>query len=228
MAKEKILVIEDEEDIQELLAYNLSREGYQVLPAVNGEEGLRLAKNKLPDLILLDLMLPGMDGLEICRQLKKEPKTQSIPVLMLTAKSGEADIVTGLEMGADDYLPKPFSPRVLLARIRTVLRRKKNPGESAAEILKIHDLVIDPGRHQVTVKNKPVDLTITEFRLLSLLAGRPGWVFSRYQIVDGIKGEDYPVTERAVDVQVVGLRRKLGQAGGYIETVRGVGYRFKE
>lgn len=228
MAKEKILVIEDEEDIQELLAYNLSREGYQVLPAVNGEEGFRLAKNKLPDLILLDLMLPGMDGLEICRQLKKEPKTQAIPVLMLTAKSGEADIVTGLEMGADDYLPKPFSPRVLLARIRTVLRRKKLPGEPAAEILKIHDLLIDPGRHQVTVKNKPVDLTITEFRLLSLLAGRPGWVFSRYQIVDGIKGEDYPVTERAVDVQVVGLRRKLGQAGRYIETVRGVGYRFKE
>jgi two-component system phosphate regulon response regulator PhoB len=229
MARERLLIIEDDEDIQELLRYNLAKEGYQVTKAVSGEEGLKAARAKSPDLILLDLMLPGIDGLEVCKLLKKDPKTESIPVVMLTAKGEEADVVAGLELGAEDYVPKPFSPKVLIARLRTVLRRKhQDSGEKLPEDVKIHDLVIQIGRHEVLYKGKVLDLTLTEFRLLQFLASKPGWVFTRYQIVDGVRGEEYPVTERSVDVQIVGLRRKLGPAGKYIETVRGVGYRFKE
>lgn len=228
MAKEHILAIEDEADIQELLRYNLTKEGYRVTLAASGEEGLRLARSEAPDLILLDLMLPGMDGLEVCRRLLATEATRAIPVVMLTAKGEEADIVTGLELGAADYITKPFSPKVLIARIRAVLRRQPD-GEAAGEaVIKIHDLVIHPGRHEVLVQGQPVELTITEFRLLQLLARRPGWVFTRSQIVNRVHGEDYPVTDRSVDVQIVGLRKKLGPAGRYIETVRGVGYRFKD
>ncbi len=228
MAHENILVVEDDEDILELLRYNLAKEGYRVTAITSGEDGLPLARSTTPDLILLDLMLPGIDGLEVCRRLKMDPKTRQVPIIMLTAKGEETDIVTGLELGAEDYITKPFSPRVLLARIRTALRRHgaATPGEDA--LLKIHDLTINPGRHEILVQGKSVDLTAVEFRLLHLLARRPGWVLTRAQIVEGVHGEDYPVTDRAVDVKIVSLRKKLGLAAEYIETVRGVGYRFKD
>ncbi len=228
MPKESILAVDDEEDILELLRYNLAKEGYRVTCVASGEEAVKAGKSILPDLILLDLLLPGIDGLEVCRLLKGEARTRNIPIIMLTAKGEEADIVTGLELGADDYLTKPFSPRVLLARIRAALRRRATapPGETA--LLKVHQLVIDPGRHEVILEDRPLDLTVTEFRLLHLLARRPGWVFTRSQIVNGVHGDDYPVSDRSVDVQVVSLRKKLGPYGKYLETVRGVGYRLKE
>ncbi len=228
MAVEKILVVDDEEDLLELIEYNLGKEGYRVTCVASGEEAIHEAKQTLPDLVLLDLLLPSVDGLDVCKTLKGDPKTQHIPIIMLTAKSEEADVVTGLELGADDYLTKPFSPRVLLARIRAILRRKAKPNDEDPSAIRIHNLVIHPGRHEVLISGKPVELTFTEFRLLHFLARKPGWAFSRGQIVDAVKGEDYPVTERSVDVQVVGLRKKLGALGSYIETVRGVGYRFKE
>ncbi len=228
MGKEKILVVEDDDDIRELLQYNLSKEGYQITSAVSGEEAIKNAKMLQPDLMILDLMLPGVDGLEVCRRLKRDSRTQHLPMVMLTAKGEEADIVTGLELGADDYITKPFSPRVLLARVRAVLRRKKVEITPASAPLTIHELTIHPGRHEVLVQNSPLDLTATEFRLLHLLARRPGWVFTRTQIVNEVHGEDYPVSERSVDVQIVSLRKKLGPVGKYVETVRGIGYRFKE
>ena len=228
MAKEKILVVDDEEDILELVRYNLTKEGYGVICASSGEEGLNTAKLKLPDLIVLDLMLPGIDGLDVARALKTESNTKSIPIIMLTAKGEEADIVTGLEIGADDYISKPFSPRILIARIRAVLRRQVKPVNSEEKIVEIHDIKIHSGRHEVLVNDKPVQLTFTEFGILCFLVKRPGWVFTRSQIVDAVKGDDYFVTDRSVDVQIVGLRKKLGSVGKYIETVRGVGYRFKE
>ncbi len=228
MGKEHILAVEDEEDILELLRYNLSKEGYRVTGVTSGEEALRAAKTLLPDLVLLDLMLPGIDGLEICRRLKQDGRTQHIPLVMVTAKGEEADIVTGLEMGADDYITKPFSPRVLLARVRSVLRRHSRALPGEGEPVSVHGILIHPGRHEVLVNGESVDLTATEFRLLHLLARRPGWVFTRTQIVQGVHGDDYPVSDRSVDVQVVGLRKKLGPAGRFVETVRGVGYRFKE
>jgi two-component system phosphate regulon response regulator PhoB len=228
MAHEKILIVEDEEEIRELVAYNLVKQGYKVTPADSGEEGLRQVRSERPDLIVLDLMLPGVDGLEVCRTLKRDPDTETIPLVMLTAKGEEADIVSGLELGADDYLTKPFSPRVLLARIRAVLRRKSDEPLDEEEELRIHDLTIHPGRHEVLVDGEPVPLTATEFRVLHVLAQRPGWVFTRYQIANSVHGGDYIVTDRSVDVQIVGLRKKLGAAAAYIETIRGVGYRFKE
>ena len=228
MAKEKILVVDDEEDILELVRYNLSREGYQVTGSLTGEDALRKVRSGTFDLIVLDLMLPGMDGLAFTKTVKNDSRLHSIPIIMLTAKGEEADIVTGLELGADDYITKPFSPRVMIARVRAALRRQKEaPGDEMA-IVKIHDLEINPGRRSVLAKGDPVDLTYTEFQLLLLLARRPGWVFTRSRIVDLIRGSDYPVTDRSVDVQVVGLRKKLDTYGKYIETVRGVGYRFRE
>lgn len=228
MAKQKILVIEDEEDILELVRYNLAREGFQVLGYTSGEEGLAAVETEQPDLIILDLMLPGIDGLDVCKTLKRNPATAATPIIMLTAKGEEADVVTGLELGAEDYIAKPFSPRVLLARLKVVLRRKPSAPEKEGEILRAHRLSIHPGRFEVTVDRKRVDLTPTEFRILHLLARRAGWVFTRGQIVDAVRGEDYAVTERAVDVQIVGLRKKLGEYGQCIETVRGVGYRFQD
>ncbi len=228
MAKEKILVVDDEEDILELLRYNLLREGYNVSCAASGEEALRLAQSDISDLLVLDLMLPGIDGLEVTKILKNDSRTRDIPIVMLTAKGEEADIVAGLELGADDYITKPFSPRVLVARVRAVLRRKVKEYKEETPVLRIHDIVINPGRHEVLVNDKPVQLTLTEFGILNYLARRPGWVFTRSQIMDGVKGEDYFVTDRSVDVQIVGLRKKLCNAGNYIETVRGVGYRFRE
>ncbi len=228
MAREHILVVEDEEDILELIHFNLKKEGYQVSTATSGEKAIDIARKSPPKLVLLDIMLPGMDGLEVCKVLKHDPATMHVPIVMLTAKGEESDIITGLEIGADDYMTKPFSPRVLIARVRNLVRRKKHEAVDPQNMIKRDDIVIHPGRHEVLIKGKPVDLTFTEFKVLQVLAQRPGWVFTRQQIVDAVRGEDYAVTDRSVDVQIVGLRRKLGNYGAYIETVRGVGYRFKE
>ncbi len=228
MAKEKILIVDDERDILELITYNLEREGYRVESVTSGEEALIRAMKFLPDLIVLDLMLPGLDGIEVCRRLKRNDDTKQIPVLMLTAKSEDSDIVTGLEIGADDYVTKPFSPKVLIARIRTALRRSsEDGGEPVDAQLAVHDIVIDLSRHEVLVGGRHVTLSATEFAILEFLARHPGWVFSRSRIIDGVKGKDYPVTERSVDVQILGLRKKLGTRSRYIETVRGVGYRLR-
>lgn len=227
MSKAKILVVDDEEDICELVELNLNPEGFDVLTCETGESALDMARQKQPDLIILDLMLPGIDGLEVCKILKAGDKTKHIPIVMLTAKGEEADIVTGLEIGADDYITKPFSGKVLVARVRRLLRRVTERTDEKGPV-KIHELVIDLVKHEVLVTGKPVELTVTEFNILHTLAKRPGRVFTRYQIVDALHGGDYIVTERAVDVQMVSLRKKLGSCGKYIETVRGVGYRFKE
>lgn len=227
-AKTRILVVEDDEDILELVSYNLEKEGYQVVRATTGEEALACVEEEPPQLVLLDLMLPEIDGLEVCRRLKREENSSAIPIVMLTAKGEETDIITGLESGADDYITKPFSPRVLVARVRAVLRRNKRGMATEEEVLTFNDLVIHPGRREVFYKKAPIELTYSEFSILHLLARRPGWVFTRYRIVDAIRGEHYAVTERAVDVQIVGLRKKLGEAGDYIKTVRGVGYKFMD
>ncbi|NLC70127.1 MAG: response regulator [Desulfuromonadaceae bacterium] len=230
MADKTILIIEDEEDILALMHYNLTKEGYQVIGALSAEEGLKFLLEGKPDLVLLDLMLPGLSGLDLCRRLKGAEKTASIPIIMVTAKGEEEDVVAGLEMGADDYLSKPFSPRILAARVKAALRRPRRdvppPADNSA--LHIHELIIHPGRKEVLAEGQPIDLTFTEFHVLYFLATRPGWVFTRYQIVNAVRGEDYAVTDRAVDVQIVGLRKKMGRYGKYIETVRGVGYRFKD
>ena len=228
MAKERILVVDDEEDILELVRFHLAREGYQLTLAATGEEALKKAKHETFDLIVLDLMLPGLDGLEVAKALKADARTKSVPIVMLTAKGEDADVVSGLEIGADDYITKPFSPRVLTARVKAVLRRRSKAALDDTRVITIHELEIHPGRRTVLAGGKPLELTYTEFQLLCVLTRRPGWVFTRSQIVDAVRGSDYPVTDRSVDVQVVGLRKKLGPYGHYIETVRGVGYRFKE
>jgi len=228
MAKETILVVDDEEDILELVRHHLKREGYAVQCADSGEKALTAARTGPVDLIVLDLMLPGIDGLEVTRQLKNAPRTKHIPILMLTAKGEESDVVTGLELGADDYVTKPFSPRILIARTRAIMRRGSRETIDETAVIRVHDIEIHPGRRTVTLQGEPVTLTYTEFQVLSILARRPGWVFTRSQIVDMVRGDDYPVTDRSVDVQIVGLRKKLGRFGDTIETVRGVGYRLKE
>jgi len=227
MTRTKVLVVDDEEDIRELVRLNLAKEGYEVLDCDSGEQALSLSRAKQPDLIVLDLMLPGIDGIEVCRRLRADPKTAAIPIVILTAKGEDADVVAGLEVGAEDYVVKPFSGKVLAARVRRLLRRAAQPADDQA-IIKVHDLTIDPGRHEVRAAGTKVDLTRTEFDILRTLARRAGLVLSRYQIVDSIHGDDYLVTDRAVDVQIVSLRKKLGPCGKYIETVRGVGYRFKD
>ena len=228
MSKEKILVVDDEADILELVRYNLAREGYSVSCATSGEEALKALASEPVDLIILDLMLPGIDGLEVARRLKENSGSRETPIVMLSAKGEEADIVTGLELGADDYVTKPFSPRILIARVKAVLRRRSGASEAESEVLTVRELSIHTGRRHVTAKGRSLDLTYTEFQVLYFLARRPGWVFTRSQIVDAVRGDDYPVTDRSVDVQIVGLRKKLGSLGKYIETVRGVGYRFME
>lgn len=232
MAKQCILVVDDEEDILELLRYRLEQEGYHVLSASSGEEALFLLDEKSPDLLVLDLMLPGMDGLEITRHIRMKKKNGALPIIMLSARGEEADVVTGLELGADDYVTKPFSPRILLARIRSVLKRRLSEREETSDKdekpLYFGELSIHPGRHEVRIGHLPVSMTWSEFRILLLLARRPGWVFTRSQIVDALHGEDYAVTERSVDVQIAGIRKKLAFSGGWIETVRGIGYRFRD
>ena len=227
MTKTKILVVDDEADIRELVRLNLMREGYDVLECETGEQALQLSRAQIPDLVVLDLMLPGIDGLEVCRKLKADPKTMQTPIVILTAKGEETDVVAGLEVGADDYVVKPFSGKVLVARVRRLLRRVAQPAEDQG-VIRVRELMIDPARHEVRAQNRKVELTRTEFDILRTLARRPGLVLSRYQIVESVHGDDYPVTDRAVDVQIVSLRKKLGPCGKYIETVRGVGYRFKD
>ena len=231
MSKERIMIVEDEESIQELIKYNLQREGYLVpVCCENGESALESAVTYKPDLILLDLMLPGVDGLTVCKNLKADPVTKHIPVIMLPAKSEESDVVIGLELGADDYITKPFSPKILTARIRAVLRRiaaLEEVPEDEKELSR-GPLHMNSARRSVTLNGQELDLTCSEFNILYHLAKRPGWVFTRNQIVNAIRGDDYPVTERAIDVQIVGLRRKMGAFGELIETVRGIGYRFSQ
>jgi two-component system phosphate regulon response regulator PhoB len=233
MSKASVLVVDDEQSILELVEYNLIKEGYRVFTVTTGEDALRLARSQLPDVVVLDLMLPGVDGLEVCRVLKGDKVTQHIPIVMLTAKGSEADVVAGLELGAADYVTKPFSPRVLMARVKSVLRRGTVGPDSDGATVNIGDLVVHPGRYQVLTKGRPVELTATEFRILLFLARRPGWVFTRQQIVDAAQGDesfipDRFVTDRSVDVHMVSLRRKLGCCGAYIETVRGIGYRLRD
>lgn len=224
--KPTILVVDDEQDILDLIAYNLEKEGYVVRKAVTGEAAAEQLAKAAPDLVLLDVMLPGMSGIDLCKRIKSQEKTRQIPVILLTARSEETDVVVGLELGADDYITKPFRTRELLARIKAHLRRVQEPPADDNEILTLENLKIDPTRRLVTLSNKALDLTYTEFEVLYVLARQPGRVFTRYQIVDAVRGKDYPVTDRSVDVQITGLRKKLGSTD-YIETVRGVGYRFR-
>jgi len=234
MARETILVVEDDENIQQLVGYNLAKAGFHVLYADNGEQALSVIKREKPELIVLDLMLPGLNGFEVCKLVRKDPKNRNLPIVMLTAKSEENDMAAGLDLGADDYITKPFSPKILISRIKAALRRKEGlaeegggGGSKKAGPLTIHGITIDPNRYEVLVGEEAILLTVTEFSILELLARRPGWVFNRQQIIDGVRGYDYVITPRAVDAQVFGLRKKLGEAGKYIETVRGIGYRMQ-
>jgi two-component system phosphate regulon response regulator PhoB len=227
MAKKTILAIDDEKDLIELVRYNLEKEGFQVKGAHDGETGLALAIHEKPDVVLVDLMLPGIDGLEVCRQLKSNSRTAAIPLIMLTAKSSESDRVVGLELGADDYVVKPFSPRELVARIRALLRRTTGQQEPPSRIRR-GGLLIDLDRREVTCAEMPVVLTATEFRLLHFLAAHPGHVFTRGELIDNVLGRDIAVLDRTIDVHIMALRRKLGNRGDCVETVRGFGYRFQE
>jgi two-component system phosphate regulon response regulator PhoB len=231
VAKATILVIEDDPDIRELLEHSLGKEGWTIIQAPDGEEGLARLPSANPDCVVLDIMLPGIDGLEVLRRIKALSGTKRLPVIMTTAKGEEADVVTGLELGAEDYVIKPYSPKVLVARIRAALRRTvdlpSHPFRNETQISK-GNLRLDSGRHEVWIGERKVELSATEFAILEFLLRNPGWVFSRSQIIDAVKGRDYPVTDRAVDVQILSLRRKLGEGSDCIETVRGVGYRLKD
>jgi two-component system phosphate regulon response regulator PhoB len=226
MSKDRILIIEDDRDIVGMLEFNLQEEGYETFTALNGEEGVALTKKQKPDLIILDIMLPIIDGFQVCRLLKKDDKIAHIPIIILSAKSLETDKVLGLELGADDYVTKPFSPRELVARARAILRRGRE--SQSGSRMERGDIVIDGTRHKVTVEGEEVSLTLTEFRLLEFMARRPGVVFSRAQILDSVSGEESIVYDRTVDAHVKSLRQKLGSAKDYVETIRGIGYRFRE
>ena len=231
MAAERILVVEDDDPIAELIRYNLVRAGFRVTRYASGEKLLLDAALEPPDLVLLDLMLPGADGLEICRVLRDHEATRGVPIIMVTARGEEAEIVRGLECGADDYVVKPFSPRVLLARVEAVLRRRAREGEqraAAGEVLRHGGLVLDSRRHRAEVSGQEAHLTLTEFRILQHLVRQPGRVFSRAQLVEAVRGGGYHVTERSMDVAIFGLRKKLESWGRLVETVRGVGYRLCE
>ena len=231
-AKATVLVIEDDPDIRELLSFSLLKEGWAVVMSGDGESGLESLLEADPDCVVLDIMLPGMDGLDVLRTIKAEPSHRRLPVILTTAKGEDSDVVAGLELGAEDYLVKPYSPKVLAARIRAALRRTvdlpSRPSLRAEGRLSKREVKLDSTRHEVWVKDEKVDLSATEFAILEFLLRNPGWVFSRRQIIDAVKGKDYSVTDRSVDVQILSLRRKLGESGGDIETVRGVGYRLKE
>jgi len=228
MSKAVVLIIEDDPEIQEMLSFAMSREGWNLLQVKTGEEGLDILKKKNVNCILLDIMLPGMDGLKILKKIKQIEQCRNIPVIMTTARGEEADIITGLELGADDYVVKPYSPRVLIARIRAGLRRQEEGGaRAAADVLQQGELKLDAARHEAYYGSKLLDLFATEFALLKHFLSHPDIVFSRNQIIAAIRGPDYPVTDRSVDVQILGLRKKLGEAGDMIETIRGIGYRFR-
>jgi two-component system, OmpR family, alkaline phosphatase synthesis response regulator PhoP len=229
MAKSKVLVIDDEKDLVELVSYNLKKEGFLVSSALDGESGFAAAVRELPDIILVDLMLPGIDGLEVSQRLRSESRTARIPIIMLTAKSAESDRIVGLELGAEDYVTKPFSPRELAARIKAVLRRTSpQSSTTSSATIRRGELTIDPERRDVSCKGKSIVLTATEFRLLHHLANHPGRVFSRSELIDAALGREIAVIDRTIDVHVTGLRKKLGNCGEWIETVRGFGYRFRE
>jgi len=227
MRPQTVLVIDDERDLIELVRYNLEKGGFDVIGATKAEAGLEIARLNSPDAIVLDIMMPGQDGLEVCRQLRADARTARIPVIMLTAKASEADRVVGLELGADDYLAKPFSPRELVARVRAILRRSAGAAADS-EVLRLGDLVVDVPRHEVSWKGRPVVLTATEFRILHFLAARAGRVCSRTDIIDDALGTDVAVIDRTVDVHVTAIRRKLGKGAEFLETVRGFGYKFRE
>lgn len=227
MARNTLLVIDDERDLVELVRYNLESEGYRVLGAADGESGLSTALREKPDLVIVDLMLPGIDGLEVCRELRRRAQTAGLPILMLTAKSAESDRVVGLELGADDYVTKPFGPRELTARVKALLRRSAGY-QQPAERIKRGELSIDSASHEVICGDRKIELTATEFRLLEFLAARPGFVHSRGALIEGALGSDVTVLERTIDVHIMSLRRKLGKYGEWIETVRGFGYKFRE
>jgi DNA-binding response OmpR family regulator len=234
--KRRVLVVDDEKDLVELITYNLGRNGFEVLTAFNGNDALDLAQREIPDLVVLDLMLPGLDGTEVARRLRGDARTVGIPIVMLTAKGEETDVVVGLTLGADDYVTKPFSMKILLARINTVLRRNEQAAGAGASaggageggVLKAGPLAIDLSRHEVTVDGEPVRLTLTEFRLLSSLVAARGRVLTRDQLMDKAMGPDVFVTDRAIDVHVTAIRKKLGAASWLVHTVRGVGYRLQE
>ncbi len=233
MAKINILVVEDEADIQQLVSYNLIRAGFHVTCADSGEEAMERLRSEEIDCVLLDLMLPGMSGIEVCTAIRKVESSneKALPIIMLTAKGEEEDVVAGLDCGADDYVTKPFSPKVLIARIKAVVKRavanQLESSESKGGVIAVDGLAIDKRRHEVKVDGTEVLLTTTEFGVLSLLAGKPGWVFTRQQIIDSVRGYDFLITPRAIDVQIFGLRKKMGDYGKCIETVRGIGYRYK-
>ncbi len=224
----KIIVIEDEPDIQEVIVHNLLRDGYQVDATLNGERGLELVRSLEPDLVLLDLMLPGLDGVEICRRIKADPRTRTVSIIMVTARGEESDVVLGLGLGADDYVCKPFSPRELMERVKAVLRRGPLQDYQSRERIVVGDAVIDSGRHEVRVAGRRIDLTASEFRLLHCLASQPGRVFTRDQLLNQVVGEDTFIDDRNIDVHVGAVRRKLGSHRVLVETVRGVGYRFHD
>lgn len=226
--KRKILIVEDEKDIADLIHFNIFKAGFDATLAMTGNEAIEKAKSFLPDLILLDLMIPEISGYEVCTILKENPSTKQIPIIILTARGSEEDIVKGLESGADDYITKPFSPKVLLARVNAIFRRAPKQGQKENDILKFESIQIDQTKRKVFLNETEIDLTFSEFEILCLLLKKPGWVFTRSQIVNLIRGTNHAITDRSVDVQIVGLRKKLGEFGNLIETVRGVGYRFKE
>jgi len=227
LEKNQILIIEDEKDIGELLEYNLQKEGFDTILANNGESGLKVAKKEKPNLLILDLMLPGIDGLDVCRLIKSDNDIKNISIVMLTALGQEEDIVKGLESGADDYITKPFSFKVLIARIKSVLRRGQVEDLNNEQDLNIMGVKITSRSREVSINDSKIELTLTEFQILYLLASHPGWVFTRYQIINKIREDNYPVTDRSIDFQIVGLRKKMGELGTLIQTIRGVGYRFK-
>lgn len=223
-----ILVVEDETDIRTVVLHNLRKDGYSAAGAATGEEALEMAEARKPDMIVLDLMLPGMDGMAVCRKIRKSSTLKKTPILMLTARGEEQDMVSGLEAGADDYVVKPFSNRVLLARVRSLLRRSGllSDEDEEEKSLTVGKIRLVPERQEATVDGEKINLTAGEYKMLHIMMRRPGVVFSRNQLLDLVRGAMHAVTDRAVDAQVVGLRRKLGRAGGRIETVRGVGYRI--
>ncbi len=227
MSKEKILVVDDEHDLVKLIRYHLEKEGYKALSAYNGDDALFLTRKERPDLIVLDLMLPGVDGLEVCRRLKADHELAHTAIIMLTAKGEEADITMGLKLGADDYITKPFSPKELMARVHAVLRRTQSTA-TTKDYLEIDGLTIDLHKHEVTLKNEPIPLTLTEFKLLHQLAGKPGRVFTRDQLLDAVSGTETCVIDRTIDVHVASLRKKLKAFANRIITIRGIGYKFKE
>ena len=229
MSNKKIVVVEDEPDILEVLSYNLQREGFDVMTALEGTSGLGLVDKHIPELVLLDLMLPGIDGLEICRRIKGNKTLAHIPVIMVTAKGAESDVVLGLGIGADDYIVKPFSPRELIARVKAVLRRSQVDGLLDEDsIVKVDNLLIDPAKFSVTYQGIAIRLTATEFRLLHYLASRPGRVFSRENLLDQAVGRNVVVVDRNIDVHIRGIRKKIDYDTQLIETIRGIGYRFIE